>query len=49
VKVDPVKGIAVVNAALCEGCGACAASCPSGAMTHKNFTKKSLYDMVDAL
>ena len=49
VKVDPVRGIAVVNAALCEGCGACAASCPSGAMTHKNFTKKGLYDMVDAL
>jgi heterodisulfide reductase subunit A2 len=49
VKVDPVRGIAVVNAALCEGCGACAVSCPSGAMTHKNFTKKGIYQMVDAI
>jgi heterodisulfide reductase subunit A len=47
VKVDEKRGKAVVNAALCEGCGACAVACPSGAMTHKNFTKKALYEMAD--
>ncbi len=47
VKVDPRRGVAVVNAVLCEGCGACAVSCPSGAMSHKNFSKQSIYQMVD--
>jgi heterodisulfide reductase subunit A len=49
VKVDPHKRKAVVNAALCEGCGACAVACPSGAMSHKNFGKRSLFEMVDIL
>ena len=48
VKVDPAKKKAVVNAALCEGCGACAVACPSGAMTHKNFTKKAIFEMADS-
>jgi len=48
VKVDPVRKKAVVNAVLCEGCGACAVACPSGAMTHKNATKKTVYEMVDS-
>ncbi len=47
VEVSPLRRVAVVNAVLCEGCGACAVSCPSGAMTHKNFSKKSLSEMVD--
>ncbi|MCK4395416.1 CoB--CoM heterodisulfide reductase iron-sulfur subunit A family protein [candidate division WOR-3 bacterium] len=46
VEVDPIRNVAVVNEALCEGCGACAGGCPSGAMQHKNFTKKQLFDMV---
>jgi heterodisulfide reductase subunit A len=40
VKVDPVQRIAVVTDALCAGCGACAVSCPSGAMSHRNFSKR---------
>ncbi len=48
IKVDPVRKKAVVNAVLCEGCGACAVACPSGAMTHKNATKKTVYEMVDS-
>ncbi len=47
VEVDPIKNVAVVNEALCEGCGACAGACPSGAMQHKNFTKKQIFDMVE--
>lgn len=48
VEVDPIRNVAVVNEALCEGCGACAGACPSGAMQHRNFTKKQLFDMVEA-
>ncbi|GAJ16916.1 unnamed protein product, partial [marine sediment metagenome] len=44
---DPIRNVAVVNEALCEGCGTCAGACPSGAMQHKNFTKKQLFDMVE--
>ncbi len=47
VEVDPLRNVAVVNEALCEGCGACAGACPSGAMQHKNFTKKQIFDMVE--
>ena len=39
--------IAEVNEALCVGCGACIAACPSNASIHKNFTKKQLLNMVD--
>jgi heterodisulfide reductase subunit A len=47
VEVDPVRNVAVVNEALCEGCGACAGACPSGAMQHRNFTKKQIFHMVE--
>jgi len=47
VKVDERRRVAVVNAALCEGCGACSVACPSGAMSHRNFSKKSMYEMVE--
>lgn len=47
VEIDPIRNVAVVNEALCEGCGACAGACPSGAMQHKNFTTRQLFDMVE--
>ena len=47
IEIDPAGNIAVLNEALCEGCGACAGACPSGAMQHKNYTKKQLFDMVE--
>ncbi len=47
VELDAKKNVAKVNEALCEGCGACAAVCTSGAMSHKNFSKRQVMDMID--
>ncbi|MBE0479177.1 CoB--CoM heterodisulfide reductase iron-sulfur subunit A family protein, partial [Candidatus Aerophobetes bacterium] len=46
--IDAMKKKASVNMAICEGCGACSAICPSGAMQHINFTKRQMFEMVDA-
>ncbi|MGE5485097.1 MAG: FAD-dependent oxidoreductase [Ignavibacteriales bacterium] len=52
---EKVQGIAVertvarVNAALCRGCGACAAACRDNAMNLKHFTNEQVLAEVDAL
>ena len=46
-KVDPDTKLAVVNEAICKGCGACAVNCPSKAMQIKNFGPKQMMDMID--
>jgi heterodisulfide reductase subunit A-like polyferredoxin len=33
---------------LCQGCGACAAACPSEAIKLKGFEAKNVMSMVDA-
>lgn len=38
-----------VNPAACKGCGACAAECPTGAMTVTHFTREQIQAMMDAL
>ncbi len=38
-----------VNNVLCEGCGACVATCPSGAVQQVNITDKQIYRMVEAI
>jgi len=43
-----IKRKARVTDALCKGCGACAAACPSGAMEQKGFKSTQLLAMVDA-
>jgi heterodisulfide reductase subunit A len=48
-ELDEKKGVSKINEGLCEGCGACAAGCPSGALTHKNYSKKQIFDMLSAM
>jgi heterodisulfide reductase subunit A len=45
---DTVKKRAVVNEALCKGCGACAATCPPKAIYVKHFTLEQISAMIDA-
>jgi heterodisulfide reductase subunit A len=47
--LDEHKHKAVVHEALCQGCGACMIACPNGATVHKNFSKKQILNMVDAV
>ncbi len=47
IELDPKKRVAKVNEAVCEGCGACAVACPSKAMSHKNWTSRQFFEMID--
>jgi heterodisulfide reductase subunit A len=41
--------VAEINAALCKGCGACAAACPKEAIELKGWTVEQYDAMVDAI
>jgi heterodisulfide reductase subunit A len=43
------KGKATVNAALCKGCGACVAVCPTRALDLKGWSLEQIEAMVDAI
>jgi heterodisulfide reductase subunit A len=47
--LDPARGVVVVNEILCEGCGACAAACPSGAAQQRNQTDDQIFSMLRAM
>jgi heterodisulfide reductase subunit A len=43
------RTVAVVNEALCQGCGACTVACPAAAMDLKGFSNAEILAEVDAL
>ena len=43
------KGLAVVNEALCKGCGTCVASCRSGAPNLRGFTTQDVMAQIEAM
>jgi heterodisulfide reductase subunit A len=46
--VDPEKEQIVVNPAMCQGCGACAAICPNGAAVLRGFAVPQMLEVIDA-
>jgi heterodisulfide reductase subunit A len=40
---------AQINPALCQGCGTCVATCPSGAITALQFTDQEIVAQIDGL
>ena len=46
--VDDIEECLVVNPALCQGCGACAAECPNGAAVLEGQSKTQVLEMIDA-
>ena len=48
IEFDEENKIVKVNEILCQGCGSCAAICPSGVSQQNTFTKKQVISMIDA-
>ena len=44
-----IRRVAQVNEAVCQGCGACTVTCPSGAMDLKRFSNREIMAEVDAI
>jgi heterodisulfide reductase subunit A len=38
----------LVNPAMCQGCGSCAAICPNGASVLEGFLEQQMLEMIDA-
>jgi heterodisulfide reductase subunit A-like polyferredoxin len=47
--VGGIEGAAKIEAALCQGCGLCAAACPAGAIQLMHYTDAQVMSKVDAL
>jgi heterodisulfide reductase subunit A len=46
--VDADQEKVLVNPAMCQGCGSCAAICPSGASVLEGFLEQQMLEMIDA-
>ncbi len=49
IRFDEARRVAVVNEALCMGCGSCAAACPSSAAGVRHFTDRQVMGEIEAL
>jgi heterodisulfide reductase subunit A len=38
----------LINPAMCQGCGSCAAICPNGASVLEGFLEQQMLEMIDA-
>jgi len=47
--VGGILGAAYIEAAVCQGCGSCAAECPARAIQLKHYTDEQMMAKVDAL
>lgn len=48
-ELDERRGVSKITEVLCQGCGACATACPNGATQLRNFDKRQIMSMVDAI
>ena len=46
--IDDDNDKVLVNPAMCQGCGSCAAICPSGAAVLEGFLEQQMLEMIDA-
>jgi heterodisulfide reductase subunit A len=49
IEFDERRQIAVINEAMCKGCGSCAGYCPSGAAQIKHFNESQIFNEIDGL
>jgi len=49
IEFDELRGVSVINEAMCKGCGSCAGYCPSGAAQIKHFKQRQLFAEIEGV